>query len=71
MVILDTDQMSLLDQARSREGERLRERLLAIRPDERATTIISYEEQTRGWLSYVARARTVKQFVEAYRRLRR
>ena len=34
-------------------------------------TIISYEEQTRGWMATLAKARTLAQQVEAYRRLRR
>jgi tRNA(fMet)-specific endonuclease VapC len=33
------------------------------------TTIISYEEQMRGWMAYLARARSVAHQVEAYRRL--
>lgn len=35
------------------------------------TTIISFEEQTRGWFTYLARARSLLQQVEAYRRLSR
>lgn len=35
------------------------------------TTILSFEEQTRGWLTYLARARTIAAQVEAYRRLSR
>lgn len=35
-----------------------------------ATTIISYEEQLRGWLAYLAKARSLAQQIEAYRRLR-
>jgi tRNA(fMet)-specific endonuclease VapC len=34
-------------------------------------SIITYEEQMRGWLAYAARARTTERQVEAYRRLRR
>jgi tRNA(fMet)-specific endonuclease VapC len=33
------------------------------------TTIISYEEQMRGWMAYLARTRSVAHQVEAYRRL--
>jgi tRNA(fMet)-specific endonuclease VapC len=36
-----------------------------------AVTIISFEEQARGWLTYLARARPLPQQVEAYARLRR
>src|SRR5437870_1759662 len=71
MVILDTDHLSLLERAESAEGKRLRDKLARVPPTEIASTIVTYEEQTRGWLAYVARARTVAQQVEAYRRLER
>ncbi len=41
------------------------------RPRLRTTTIITYEEQTRGWIAYMARAKTVVQEIEAYARLKR
>ena len=58
MLVLDTDHMSLLESA----GERaaiLRNRLATIDPKTVATTIITYEEQMRGWMAYVARANTL------------
>ena len=70
MVVLDTDLVSLLQRASSPEKERLEARLARVPPDERFTTIISYEEQTRGWLAYVARARSLPEQVDAYRKLR-
>jgi len=70
MLVLDTDHMSVLEWGG--EGSAvLRERLANIAPDEVATTIISYEEQIRGWMAYLARARKLVQQVEAYYRLRR
>lgn len=69
MYVLDTDHMSLLEW--DNEGSHsLRERLADCDPADVATTIISYEEQMRGWMAYVARAKTTAQQVEAYRRLR-
>jgi len=69
MVILDTDHVSLLEHGGSGPGRRLLERLDVVDPSEIATTVISYEEQTRGWLSYVAKARTLAAEIDAYRRL--
>ncbi|HZT82334.1 MAG TPA: type II toxin-antitoxin system VapC family toxin [Gemmataceae bacterium] len=69
MVILDTDHMTLLEWARGAEASRLRARLDQVAPEERVTTIISFEEQTRGWLGFAAKARSVADEVEAYRRL--
>jgi len=70
MFVLDTDHMSVLEW--DNEGSApLRERLADLDPDEVATTIVSYEEHMRGWMAYIARARTVAQQVEGYKRLRR
>jgi tRNA(fMet)-specific endonuclease VapC len=69
MVVLDTDLISLLERKDSPARQPLQARLEQLPLEDVATTIISYEEQTRGWLAYMARARTVAQQVDAYRRL--
>jgi tRNA(fMet)-specific endonuclease VapC len=69
--ILDTDHVTLLEQGRGAECDRVRARLAGLGDRDVAVTIISFEEQTRGWLTYLARARTLRQQVEAYARLRR
>ena len=70
MVLLDTDHMTLLERE-GPEAERLKARLATVPLDDVGTTIISYEEQTRGWLAFVAQARTETVRIEAYRRLKR
>ncbi len=70
MLILDTDHMSLLEWG-GESSAALRKRLADIDPEEVATTIISYEEQMRGWMSYIARGKSIAQQLEAYQRLRR
>ena len=70
MLILDTDHMSLLEWGTD-ESAGLRERLAEAPSDDIAVTIISYEEQMRGWMAYVAGAKSMEQQLEAYRRLRR
>ena len=69
MIILDTDHMSLLEWG-GEESSLLRERLADHDPQEVATTIITYEEQIRGWMAYIARAKSLTQQIEGYRRLR-
>ena len=71
MLVLDTDHMSVLERSEHHASATLRERLSTLPPVEVATTIISYEEQMRGWMAYIARTRFVAQQVEAYRRLLR
>ena len=71
MVVLDTDHISLLEWNGGDETMRLRARLADLDPDEVVTTIISFEEQMRGWMTYLARARSPSQQLEAYRRLKR
>lgn len=70
MYILDTDHMTLLEWGSAAVGQRLHERIRALPPGEVATTIITFEEQTRGWLAFQARARTLEQQVNAYRKLK-
>ena len=70
MLVLDTDHMSLLEWG-SEAAANLRERLADIAPDQVATTIISFEEQMRGWMAYIARAKSTALQLQAYQRLRR
>lgn len=69
MVVLDTDCLTLLERD---DGASLglQLRLARVPLQEIVTTIVSYEEQTRGWLAYAAQARTLDQQVHAYRLLR-
>jgi tRNA(fMet)-specific endonuclease VapC len=69
MVILDTDHVSLLERPDHPPGTRLIARLSSLQTEEIATTIISYEEQTRGWMSVLAQAKSMANQVQAYRRL--
>src|ERR1700742_2254914 len=68
MYLLDTDHLSILERG-SEESRRLLSRLKNIDADEAAVTIITYEEQTRGWFAYVAKARSSEAMLKAYRLL--
>ncbi|MBL8207881.1 MAG: type II toxin-antitoxin system VapC family toxin [Blastocatellia bacterium] len=70
MYILDTDHMSLLERKTSHEAQRLFFRLSAINDKDYGTTIISVEEQMKGWLALLASARTVEKQIEFYGRLK-
>lgn len=70
MYILDTDSLSILEHS-GKNAQRLLAKLSTLQADELAVTIISYEEQMRGWLSYLARARSIQAQVEAYKRLKK
>lgn len=69
MLILDTDHLSIMDQD-NMEAFNLGRRLAAVPAGEVAVAIITYEEQMRGWLAYVARANTTARQIEAYGKLR-
>jgi tRNA(fMet)-specific endonuclease VapC len=71
MVVLDTDHLSLLDHESGAAAGELAARLSAVASDGIATTIVNVEEQMRGWLAYLARARTVGDQIAAYGRLAR
>ena len=70
MYILDTDHLSVLDRGRG-NAQRLLQRLTSVNSIQVAVSIISYEEQMRGWLSYLAKAQTIAQQVETYKQLKR
>jgi tRNA(fMet)-specific endonuclease VapC len=53
MIVLDTDHISDLQHPNSVRGTRLSGRLGVVPPGQVATTIISAEEQMRGWLAAI------------------
>ena len=69
MYILDTDHLSVLDRG-GVQAQRLLQKLASVDSTQVATSIISYEEQMRGWLSYLAKAQTIEQEMEAYKQLK-
>ncbi|MCC7306669.1 MAG: PIN domain-containing protein [Acidobacteria bacterium] len=69
MIILDTDCLSLLDREQNLQSSQLRNSLSEFEPDELFTAIITFEEQMRGWLSYIARCKSLDEQVFAYGRL--
>lgn len=70
MYLFDTDHMSLIEHG-GIEYERIKARLRSVPPDDVATTIISYEEQTRGWLARIAQMTTPERQTSVYSELKR
>ena len=69
MLVLDTDHLVELDRG-SVSGAAL-QRKLEEAGDEVATTIISAEEQFRGWLAQIHRQRDPHEQIATYQRLQR
>lgn len=65
MYILDTDHLSLI-QRNGQEGKQILARLAILNNPEVAVTIITYEEQVRGRLSFLSKARNIDQQILAY-----
>ncbi|MDX2242551.1 MAG: type II toxin-antitoxin system VapC family toxin [Leptolyngbyaceae cyanobacterium bins.302] len=70
MYILDTDHLSVLDRGGA-NAQRLLQKLASVNSSQVAASIISYEEQMRGWLSYIAKAQTIEQEIDPYKQLKR
>ena len=70
MYILDTDHISVFDRG-GKSAQVLLSKLAVVDPSQVVTTIVTYEEQMRGWLSYTARSRSVQEQIAAYTRLER
>ena len=71
MVVLDTDHVSLVHFPESTAALRIMTRLGSMGIRQITTTIVTYEEQTRGWLAEIARAKNLSREIEAYRQLNR
>ena len=69
MIILDTDHISALQYRGSPKAFTLQARLETLSSDEIATTVITVEEQTRGWLGLIRRHPDVHRQVAYYERL--
>jgi tRNA(fMet)-specific endonuclease VapC len=69
MVVLDSDHMSLVERGRA-EGQRIWQRIRILPSDDVATTIVTFEEQTRGWLARIARAATLERQISDYSELK-
>jgi tRNA(fMet)-specific endonuclease VapC len=69
VILLDTDLLSIIQRASGFEYECLARRLDSAH-EEVVVSIISFEEQMRGWLAYIARAKTPNQLIGGYTRLR-
>jgi tRNA(fMet)-specific endonuclease VapC len=69
MIILDTDCISLLQRENILLGSHLQTNLDKFPTEDIFTTIITFEEQMRGWLSFIAKSKTLEQQIYAYSRL--
>ena len=69
MIILDTDCLSLFEREKHLEFSILRANLAHFDSDDISTTIITYEEQMRGWMAYLAKCKNLEQQIFAYQRL--
>ena len=70
MIILDTDCLSLPERQTGENYLRLQSKLDEFPSDEIVTTIITYEEQMRGWMAFLARMRSIEEQVFAYETLK-
>lgn len=71
MYLLDTDYMTLLGWPQSPLAGKIKARLQREPTDTVSPSIISFEEQTRGWLTAIAKTKSVKEQVDRYRELNR
>jgi tRNA(fMet)-specific endonuclease VapC len=65
IVLLDTDHFSLL-QAGDQAAAVLRRRLDTLPSDDVRVSIVSFQEQARGWLAYLHRARKRDQILRGF-----
>jgi tRNA(fMet)-specific endonuclease VapC len=71
MILLDTDHLTVLKYPEGSQCEALQDRLEASGELSFATTIVTVEEQLRGWLAAIHRLKDVHKQIPAYERLAR
>lgn len=69
MIVLDTDLLTLVQRAEGEAYTQLVKRLDSVPDEEVGVTIVTFEEQMRGWLAWIAKARIPHRQVQAYTRL--
>lgn len=70
MTILDTDHVSVYKYAESERAARLHARLQALPPEDTvAVSVVTVEEQMRGWLASIAKEKHATRQVTGYREL--
>jgi tRNA(fMet)-specific endonuclease VapC len=69
VIVLDTDVLTIIQRESGEEYERLAARIDAVESEPVAITVISYEEQFRGWLAAIAAAKTLDKQIYGYGRL--
>jgi tRNA(fMet)-specific endonuclease VapC len=70
MIILDSDYLSLIAWPESPISQEIRT-ALADDGDDFCTTVVNYEEQTRGWLSHLSQSKDLAEQVARYEKLQR
>jgi tRNA(fMet)-specific endonuclease VapC len=68
MYVIDTDVLSIVQRGGTPQADRAFARIEAVERDV-YVTIVSFEEQMRGWLAYIAHAHAAHRQVEGYARL--
>jgi len=71
MILLDTDHLSVLRGDPSDRQTRLLSRLSAVTNEVVGTTIVTFEEQMRGWLASIAKERQAHRQIRPYHELTR
>jgi tRNA(fMet)-specific endonuclease VapC len=69
MILLDTDHLTILKYMANPRCQKLIARMQASSDQQIGTTIISIEEQWRGWFAVVARHKNVRRQVKPYEEL--
>lgn len=69
MILLDTDHVTVLWYTEHPRCAALNARLQSLQNEVAATTVITAEEQMRGWLAEIARMRGARKQIPAYERL--